>query len=143
MSASILTVILICLNDGTEAQRSGNALIDRLSIVFSERLTAAEKKEILKNRYHVQLSREVEERSAEMTGSGALIREDAYRQGCEDGRAQGQSEGMSQGFTQGRRKTFFELVAAGMLSLKDAAEMLQMTEETFRAAAKDSGFPLS
>lgn len=107
------------------------------------RLTAAEKKEILKNRYHVQLSREVEERSAEMTGSGALIREDAYRQGCEDGRAQGQSEGMSQGFTQGRRKTFFELVAAGMLSLKDAAEMPQMTEETFRAAAKDSGFPLS
>lgn len=78
-----------------------------------------------------------------MTGSGALIREDAYRQGCEDGRAQGQSEGMSQGFTQGRRKTFFELVAAGMLSLKDAAEMPQMTEETFRAAAKDSGFPLS
>ena len=77
-----------------------------------------------------------------MTGSGALIREDAYRQGCEDGRAQGQSEGMSQGFTQGRRKTFFELVAAGILSLKDAAAMLQMTEDAFRAQAEDSGYPL-
>ena len=107
-------------------------MIDRLSIIFSECLSAEEKIKILKDQYHVQLSREVEERSAEMTGSGALIREDAYRQGCEDGRAQGQSEGMSQGlsqglsqgFTQGRRKTCFELVAAGILSLKDAADML-------------------
>ena len=69
-----------------------------------------------------------------MTGSGALIREDAYRSGCEDGRAQG--------LAQGRLKTFFELVTAGLLSLKDAAAMLQMTEDAFRAQAEDSGYPL-
>ncbi len=87
MRYDLLDVILVCLNDDT---RENHALVDVLSTLLSETLTAQEKREILEGDYRIPLTREVDEEVHSMCDLSYGVLERGIRQGIEQGVAQEQ-----------------------------------------------------
>ena len=65
-----------------------------------------------------------------------MQREDAYEEGRADGRIEGRAEGRADGISVGKLEMLYELVRKDLISLKDAAQEANQTEEEFEAGMK-------
>ncbi len=59
------------------------------------------------------------------------------KKGIKEGEKKGEKKGIKKGEKKGRIKTLYELAKDGILTLKQAAERMEMTESKFKAAVKD------
>ena len=62
----------------------------------------------------------------------------AIQEGLAKGLAKGLAEGRTAGRAEGRAEAYMEMVKAGMISVSDAAEKLQMNEEEFHKIVFES-----
>ena len=81
----------------------------------------------LERDYHLQMTEDVRKDVGKMCNYSEAI----WMQGIEKGLAQGMAQGMAQGETNGSIKTAAEFVRKKLVSIKDAAEQLGMTEKDF------------
>lgn len=143
----LLSAVMVCLPKENNTS-GGNKLHKLLTTVLSEELDVESKKQILKNDFCIETSRELKEGLNLMCNLSDLIAEKAVKrgleqgmeqgmeqgikqgikQGMEQGMEQGMKQGMKQGMEQGKISLCVELVKDGVLSLAEAARRACISE---------------
>ena len=100
-----------------------NDLIRYLSLLLNKEMPVEQREKELEKDYHLQMTEDVREDVGKMCNYSDAI----WMRGIEKGLAQG----MAQGETNGSIKTAAEFVRKKLVSIKDAAEQLGMTEKDF------------
>lgn len=93
-----------------------------LTTALSSDISVEEKKKVLTERFGVRMSRPLEKAVINMCNLSEYVLE------------QGVERGIERGIEQGRLETFFELTRDNLISVKDAARKLEMTETDFVSA---------
>lgn len=124
----LLSVIVIGLPKKPEELADGG-LPGLLGILFSARLSVREKKEILKTKYHISMTEEMERRENIMCNLSEGIEEAGIRKGM--------LQGIQQGMLQGIVETCKELDISKEITLKKIIEKFSLSvEEAERQMAK-------
>lgn len=98
-----ISVIMLCL-DKDEMEFQDNAILDLLTILFSDRQTAAGKENILSDRYGMIMEREGKERLTTMCNLSEGVELRGYRNGIEKGERIGLEKGEQIGLEKGLEK---------------------------------------
>ncbi len=112
-----LETVIITLNE--DGLQSENELIRYLSLLLNKEMPVEQREKELEKDYHLQMTEDVREDVGKMCNYSEAI----WMQGIEKGIAQGE--------TNGSIKTAAEFVRNKLVSIKDAAKQLGMTEEDF------------
>ena len=131
----LINVTLIHLSGRPDGSK--NELIAMLDTLLGH-METKKKKQQLEDRFHLPMTREINQEVEDMCNLSAGIWEDALIQGRSEGRIagleEGRSEGRMMGKLEGKLETLKMLVAMGKLALKDAAQAANMSQEEFKAA---------
>ena len=125
----IMTVIQINLSKTFDTEGVDNELLKLLTDVFDERMTGEQKVKTLKETYGLPVTQDFKEAMDMCTYADYI-----EKKGIEQGIEQGIERGMMQGIV--------SLVNDGDITLKRAAEKLQMSIPTFKKKVKEYGFTL-
>ena len=106
-----------------ETVEKGTELHSLLSTVLSDKLQPADKKSILKQKYDIITSVELEGEFVSMCNLSEAIWEKSMKQGIQ--------QGLEQGLEQGILQTLVSLVQKGMLTMEVAAQEANMDLEAF------------
>jgi hypothetical protein len=112
-----LETVVITLNE--DGLQSENELIRYLSLLLNKEMPVEQREKELERDYHLQMTEDVRKDVGKMCNYSEAI----WMQGIEKGIAQGE--------TNGSIKTAAEFVRNKLVSIKDAAKQLGMTEEDF------------
>ena len=112
-----LETVVITLNE--DGLQSENELIRYLSLLLNKEMPVEQREKELEKDYHLQMTEDVRKDVGKMCNYSEAI----WMQGIEKGIAQGE--------TNGSIKTAAEFVRNKLVSIKDAAKQLGMTEEDF------------
>ena len=85
----LITLVLVCLKEYDEKERSANKLIDMLSATLSPRVSPDDKINTLENDYGIPMTREISERVNSMCNVSAGF----FRDGVSEGFFKGKDEG--------------------------------------------------
>ena len=118
------TVVITLNKDGL---RSENELIRYLSLLLNNEMPVAQREKALERDYHLQMTEELRKDVDGMCNYSDAI----LMQGIEKGISQGIAQGIAQGKDIGAYETIVDLVRKKLLSIKNAAEQLGMTEKDF------------
>ena len=134
----LMTAVMVCLGDEkmTEEQNSRyRPLLKMLEVLFSQHRPAIEKKRIMESDFGIEFNERIEKEAEDVCNLSEGVFEKAYaagtKAGIENGLRQGIEQGMQQGMQQGRTALLFELVQSGLLSVPQASEKAELTEEEF------------
>ena len=89
------------LKDFDSAAQSEHPLIRMLSLIFTQELTAGQKKELLENDYNIQMTENVEEAFEDMCDFSTGFYQDGLNKGVKQGRAEGIGIGRAEGINIG------------------------------------------
>ena len=109
----IMTTVMLCL--GGEALEGQEGALKLLSVLLSPQLEVLEKKELLEKEFGIPMTRDLEEEVTEMCN---------YSKGIEE-------RGIQKGIEQGMLLALCYLVKDGLLTPKDAAARMNLSEEVF------------
>ncbi len=98
----LITVIMICLGD--EESPDCSSLIRLLSVLFSQKKNAEEKKEILEKEFDIPMTEELREEMRKMCDYSDYVEELGIRKGRKEGRKEGFETGRREGRKAGRRE---------------------------------------
>lgn len=118
----LLSVVMICLGESSD---SNNQLIGMLNAILSEKINATEKETILETEYGIKMKTDEDGGVNLMCNLSDRIEQIGIRKGIE------------QGIEQGTLKTLFELYRENLISLQDAAQKAELTEQSFLDATKN------
>jgi len=104
----LLTMIMIYLGNGNIERK--NALLGMLEVLFSTKIDKDEKKKILSEDYHLQMSETMERRSSEMCNYGDYVEQQAIKRGLKKGMAQGMAQGIARGHSEGALDKLIRIV---------------------------------
>ncbi len=120
---------------GERGEKSGNQAIRLLSGLLSPEKTAEEKKKMLTEDFHIDVTEEIDREVSSMcnlsTGIFEKGMEAGIAQGMEAGIAQGMEAGIARGMEAGRLEALFDLVEDGTLTILKAAEKAKMESSEF------------
>ena len=128
----LMTAVMVCLGDEklTEQIESDyKPLLKMLEVLFSQNRPALEKKQIMENDFGIEFNERIEKEAETLCN----LSEGVYEKGFTAGALQG----MQQGMQQGRTETFYNLVRLGYLSIPQALEQLNISEEEFLRKMKE------
>lgn len=91
--ADLMTVVMVGLTD--DGEYTGVARM--LGVLFSERMSASEKKVVLHDKFGLEMSRELKGGVSDMGSFGEVLVRNALERGERKGREQGVEQGMEQG----------------------------------------------
>ena len=118
------TVVITLNKDGL---RSENEIIRYLSLLLNNEMPVEQREMELERDYHLQMTEELRKDVDGMCNYSDAI----LMQGIEKGISQGIAQGIAQGKDIGAYETIVDLVRKKLLSIKNAAEQLGMTEKDF------------
>ena len=81
----LLSALMICL--GKPEKGKGQDILRLLSVLLSSEVRGAEKKAILENEYHIEMSREMEEEVSQMCNLSEAVEERGIQKGIRQGMA--------------------------------------------------------
>ena len=114
-----ISISFIRLSTGKH-KTSKHQLISMLDTLFSDEISVNQKKKILKQEHHMQMTRKLEGGIDTMCNVSQGIKEKAL--------ATGIAQGITQGIEQGKLDTYLELLRDGLISVSDAAKRLCLSE---------------
>lgn len=129
----LISVVMVCLakeKNGTII-KSNEQLIDMLSILLADNLSAAEKEKVLEEEYELPMTKTIKEDIRQMCNLSDLVEERALERGMKKGIEEGVKQGIEKGKLEGRIDMLVQLVQRGLLSMTDAAKELCLSEEAF------------
>ena len=85
----LINMTIVGLKDFDSAAQSEHPLIRMLSLIFTQELTAGQKKELLENDYNIQMTENVEEAFEDMCDFSTGFYQDGLNKGVKQGRAEG------------------------------------------------------
>ncbi len=97
----LINMTIVGLKDFDSAAQSEHPLIRMLSLIFTQELTAGQKKELLENDYNIQMTENVEEAFEDMCDFSAGFYQDGLNKGVERGIGIGRTEGIGIGRAEG------------------------------------------
>ena len=112
---------------GERGEKSGNQAIRLLSGLLSPEKTAEEKKKMLTEGFHIDVTEEIDREVSSMCNLSTGI----FEKGMEAGIAQGMEAGIARGMEAGRLEALFDLVEDGTLTISKAAEKAKMESSEF------------
>jgi len=119
----LLSVVII--NLGEEPDKYDiNSIQHFLSVIFSEELKPAEKKQIVSNTYGISMYRMIDEEVQKMCNLSEMIADHAREKALAEGTAKGIEQGIEQGIEKGRKEMLIELVNSGDITIECAAAKL-------------------
>lgn len=122
-----MSVILICLND---SKKNHNEITELLNTVFTEGLTAAQKKDILETKFSIAMENSSIGKELElMCNISDYIEERATARGME--------KGMEKGIIQNKREVALRMLKKGM-SDKDILEITGLNEQQLEDIKKEA-----
>ena len=98
----LINMTIVGLKDFDSAAQSEHPLIRMLSLIFTQELTAGQKKELLENDYNIQMTENVEEAFEDMCDFSTGFYQDGLNKGVKQGRAEGIGIGRAEGIGIGR-----------------------------------------
>ena len=101
-SYDLINMTIVGLKDFDSAAQSEHPLIRMLSLIFTQELTAGQKKELLENDYNIQMTENVEEAFEDMCDFSTGFYQDGLNKGVKQGRAEGIGIGRAEGIGIGR-----------------------------------------
>ncbi|MBR4164396.1 MAG: hypothetical protein IKR11_12805 [Solobacterium sp.] len=110
-----------------------------LETLFSDELTAIEKKRILSEKYDITLTEKEEERMENMGGLGEGIERRALAKGEEKGIKIGEEKGIEKGKNLQKIETALSLHDGG-ISIDDIAHYLKMTVDEVKEILKEKKY---
>lgn len=120
---------------GERGEKSDNQAIRLLSGLLSPEKTAEEKKKMLTEGFHIDVTEEIDREVSSMCNLSTEIFEKGMEagiaQGMEAGIAQGMEAGIARGMEAGRLEALFDLVEDGTLTISKAAEKAKMESSEF------------
>ena len=120
---------IIVMRLGAEGENSEDDAIRLLSSMFSPRHSAEDKKKLLSEKFHINVTEEIGQEVSQMCNLSTGIFESGMEKGIE--------KGMEKGIEKGTLETLFALVKKGLLSVTNAAQQVNMEpavfEEKYRA----------
>ena len=87
----------------------------------------------MENDFGIEFNERIEKEAEDVCN----LSEGVYEKGFTAGAQQGIQQGMQQGMQQGRTETFYDLVRLGYLSIPQASEQLNISEEEFLRKMKE------
>ena len=129
---------IFILRLGERGEESEDPAIRLLSSLFSAEKTAAEKKKMLSEEFHIDVTEEINQEVSRMCNLSAGIFEKGMEAGIAKGRCEGRAEGMEAGEAIGRMKVLFDLVKDGILTISAAAEKAKMELSEFERQYNES-----
>ncbi len=97
----LINMTIVGLKDFDSAAQSEHPLIRMLSLIFTQELTAGQKKELLENDYNIQMTENVEEAFEDMCDFSTGFYQDGLNKGVKQGRAEGIGIGRAEGINIG------------------------------------------
>ena len=120
---------IIVMRLGAEGENSEDDAIRLLSSMFSPRHSAEDKKKLLSEEFHINVTEKIGQEVSQMCNLSTGIFESGMEKGIE--------KGMEKGIEKGTLETLFALVKKGLLSVTNAAQQVNMEpavfEEKYRA----------
>lgn len=110
-----LSVVTVCLN---EKSRTGTTFTEVMNTLLSERLSVAEKKDILENQYHFIMEKPLEQEVTLMCNLSELVWERGVNEGMERGLHEGMERGMKKGLAKGLSKGLSKGLKKGVMQGK-------------------------
>jgi flagellar biosynthesis/type III secretory pathway protein FliH len=104
-----------------------------LEVLLCDGVSVAERLAILRDRYGMMVTREIEEGVGDMCN----LSDGVFRRGVEQGREEGREQGREEGRVQERARYLeaaASLVRDGVLALREASERLGFSEQELRTA---------
>ena len=125
----IMTTVMLCL--GGEALEGQEGALKLLSVLLSPQLEVLEKKELLEKEFGIPMTRDLEEEVTEMCNYSKGIEERGIQKGIE--------QGIGLGIEQGMLLALSSLVKDGLLTSKEAAARMNLSEEEFMEKMRTEG----
>ena len=107
---------VIILNLGDAGNETGSSILDLLNTLFSAELSSAEKKSILSKRYHIAMTKEMESEVQHMCNLSDWV----------------ENKGIVKGIDIGNLDATIRYYKRGRISLKEAADDLNLTVDQFK-----------
>ncbi len=118
---------VIVMRLGSQGEESEDDAVRLLSKVFSENITADDKKRVLSEEFNIAVTDSIEQEVERMCNLS-----DGLEQRCmARGFAKGQAAGRAEGRTEGAMETLFSLVKKGLLTISAAAQQAEMPMPEF------------
>ncbi len=122
---------VIILNLGSAGDAVECDIINLLNVYFSDSVGSDEKKKILREKYNIAMTKEMDEEVQNMCNLSSAIE----RKGIAEGIAKGIAKGRSEGVDIGKFETTAMYYRKGRISAEEAACDLKMTLEEFKEKA--------
>jgi predicted transposase/invertase (TIGR01784 family) len=107
----LINVIMICLGDANdEAAEDEAGILRLLEVLLSPKRASIDKKTILKNEYHIPMTKAMEREVDNMCNLSDGVEQLGIEKGIAIGIEQGMERGIRQGVEQGGRQKLLELV---------------------------------
>lgn len=130
----LINILFVELAKEVSGAEAGHRLHRLLGALFSKRMAAGKKLEIMDREYAIPLEQDVKEEVNIMCNLGEGIEEEALErgreQGLEQGLEQGREQGLEQGLEQGREQTLLALIKKKIDKGKSLAQIADELEET-------------
>ena len=125
-------IILTIAADKETAERknrSGEVILNFLSVLFSNKITAEEKKNILQNEYHIKMTEEFKGDVNNMCNLSQLVWNEGRESGFSEGHASGVIEGQERGRMEERLNAIRRMKENLMLTAEQAMDVLGIPRE--------------
>ncbi len=122
---------IVVMRLGQEGEQSGDDAIRLLSKVFSTERSAEEKKTVLSDEFHIEVTEEISQEVSQVCNLSTGIYDKGVRQGIQEGIQEGIQKGIQEGKREGALEILFGLVKDNLLSIADAAKRANIERSVF------------
>ena len=124
----LITLVLVCLKEYDEKERSANKLIDLLTTTLSPKVSSDDKIKTLGNDYGIPVTNEISERVNSMCNISAGFFKDGVTEGFFKGKDEGIAEGRVKGKAEGKAEKEMEIIRTMLRKNRTAQEISELTD---------------
>ncbi len=122
---------VVVMRLGQEGEQSGDDAIRLLSKVFSTERSAEEKKAVLSDEFHIEVTEEISREVSQVCNLSTGIYDKGVQEGIQKGIQKGIQRGIQEGKREGALELLFGLVKDNLLSIADAAKRANLERSVF------------